>query len=117
MRGPTHLSGLANVHSGSAVQGVLMRLRSSIVFWLLSVAALAQVGSPWIIPQPGVAHGKVNETSIRDAIYKKTRRIWVYTPAGYDAHAKPYALLVVLDGADNISATTDIPLPVILDNL
>jgi enterochelin esterase-like enzyme len=94
-----------------------MRFRLLIVALLLSVSAIAQTDSPWITPHAGIPHGKVSETSIRDDIYKKTRRIWVYTPAGYDARAKPYPLLVVLDGADNISASTDIPLPVMLDNL
>ena len=99
-----------------------MRFRHSVVVsLLLSVATFAQnhsaTDSPWITPKPGVAQGKVSETSIRDDVYNKTRKIWVYTPAGYDAHAKPYSLLLVFDGGDNISATSDIPLPVILDNL
>jgi enterochelin esterase-like enzyme len=94
-----------------------MRTFTAIAAVLFSVAALAQRDSPWITPQHSVGRGKIIETSIHDDIYKKTRRIWVYTPAGYDAHAKPYALLIVFDGADNISATSDIPLPVMLDNL
>jgi enterochelin esterase-like enzyme len=92
-----------------------MRFHLLIVALLSSVAA--QSTSPWITSRSGVPRGKVSETSIRDGIYNKTRKIWVYTPSSYDAHAKPYPLLVVLDGADNISATSDIPLPVMLDNL
>jgi enterochelin esterase family protein len=42
------------------------------------------------------------------------RRVWTYTPPGYNAAHGPYALLVVFDGKEYIDL---IPTPTILDNL
>ena len=44
-----------------------------------------------------------------------SRRLWVYTPPGYDAAAKtPYDLMLAFDGEEYLE---DIPLPKILDSL
>ena len=61
------------------------------------------------------ATGRVELRTLFDSAYQRQRRIWVYTPAGYDAHAASgYPLLVAFDGDDY---QHDIPLPRILDSL
>ncbi|HET7434145.1 MAG TPA: alpha/beta hydrolase-fold protein [Thermoanaerobaculia bacterium] len=59
------------------------------------------------------ALAKVEELTIRDATYNKTRRIWVYTPAAYDA-SKTNNLLILFDGESYVN---DIPAPAMLDAL
>jgi len=50
-----------------------------------------------------------------DHTYQRTRRVWVYTPPGYDAAGgKSYNLIVFLDGD---SYRDEIPAPEILDRL
>jgi enterochelin esterase-like enzyme len=69
----------------------------------LLTAAAATVASP------APPAGKVEERALG------TRRLWVYTPPGYDAAAKaPYDLLLVFDGGEYLE---EIPLPKILDSL
>lgn len=57
--------------------------------------------------------GKVTEYSIESKLYGRSRRVWMYTPAGYDSHST-YALLVCFDGADYLK---EIALPETLDRL
>jgi len=72
--------------------------------------------SPWVTAKAGVAAGKVEEFQLDNETYGKPRRIWVYTPAGYDAkRGAPYDLLVAFDGEEYVGE--DIPLPTILNNL
>src|SRR5262249_5460236 len=50
-----------------------------------------------------------------DSAYQKERRIWIYTPPGYDARAAAsYPLIVAFDGREYLDA---IKLPRILDSL
>lgn len=69
---------------------------------------------PWITRIPGVPEGKVEEKKLSSSILKNERKIWVYTPAGYDPQGPNYDLLVLFDGMEFIRS---IPVPVILDNL
>ncbi len=58
---------------------------------------------------PASPAGKVEERALG------ARRLWVYTPPGYDAAARtPYDLLLVFDGEEYLE---EIPLPKILDSL
>jgi enterochelin esterase family protein len=59
--------------------------------------------------------GKVDARVIFDSSYHRQRRVWVYTPPGYDARASaPYPLIVAFDG-DEYRDT--MPLPYVLDTL
>jgi enterochelin esterase family protein len=69
----------------------------------------------WTKEQAGVPKGKVDAFVVDDRQYNRKRKIWVYTPPGYDAKSsEPYRLLISFDGEDYIK---DIPAPTILDNL
>lgn len=86
---------------------------------LLCAAAVAQQtpASPWVTRREGVAAGNVQQFKVPSKIYGASRRVWVYTPAGYDKSRRtPYDLLVCFDGADHRDDGS-IPLPTILDNL
>jgi enterochelin esterase family protein len=66
-------------------------------------------------PRPGVAAGALSEHVVFDSSYKRPRRIWIYTPPGYDARrAASYPMIVAFDG-DEYRDT--MPLPMILDTL
>jgi enterochelin esterase family protein len=66
-------------------------------------------------PPAGVAAGRVEELTQFDSTYRRTRHLWIYTPAGYDAKAStPYPLLLAFDGREYLDS---IPLPLILDTL
>jgi enterochelin esterase-like enzyme len=56
----------------------------------------------------------VQEYSLFDSAYQRSRRIWVSTPAEYTPNGTPYPLLIAFDGADY---RENIPLPYILDSL
>jgi enterochelin esterase family protein len=57
----------------------------------------------------------LDDRNIDDSIYRKARRVRVYTPPAYDTNRKsPYPLLVFFDGEQYFA---DIPLTTILDNL
>jgi enterochelin esterase family protein len=59
--------------------------------------------------------GKVEEYRLASATLGQVRRIWVYTPPGYQAQSGPDCdLLVTFDGGVYLS---EIPLPTILDTL
>jgi enterochelin esterase-like enzyme len=59
--------------------------------------------------------GRLEAHVVYDSSYHRQRRIWVYTPAGYDPQrAAPYPLLVAFDG-DEYRDT--MPLPAVLDSL
>ena len=63
-----------------------------------------------------IPHGTLTAHTIADASYKRERRIWVYTPPGYDAkRAAAYPLLIAFDG-DEYRAEP-MPVPAILDSL
>jgi len=58
--------------------------------------------------------GAVKEYGLASRAYHSTRRVWVYTPPGYDPAAADNDLLLVFDGGVYLG---DIPLPAMLDSL
>jgi len=89
-------------------------------WWLAlwAAPALAQGRQPLplvIDPRAHAAAQRLIGQSLFDSAYARTRRVWIYTPAGYDpAAARPYPLLVAFDGAEYQDT---MPLPLILDTL
>ena len=78
---------------------------------------LEMPGAPaaeWSAQRPEVPAGQVETFRIRSQFLDNERRVWVYTPPGYDREHEPYDLLVVFDGFAYLRA---IPTPRILDNL
>jgi len=81
----------------------------------LSIASMPQAPSErWLVPQTGVTAGKVSEDTLPSMSLGTDRKVWVYTPPGYDPHAPPCRLLVLFDGYSYLHW---IPAPTILDNL
>lgn len=70
---------------------------------------------PYSAPRPGVPAGQVERFRLSSERLGNERRIWVYTPPGYDPDTRePYALVILFDAP--VSLTT-IPAPTIADNL
>src|SRR5262245_9305032 len=69
---------------------------------------------PWIVRNDTIPPGKVDKHKIASALLKNERNLSVYTPPGYVANGKPYALLVLFDESAYLN---NVPTPVILDNL
>lgn len=66
-------------------------------------------------PRRSVAAGALEMHVIADSSFNRARRVWVYTPPGYDARAATaYPLIVAFDG-DEYRDT--MPLPMVLDTL
>ncbi len=61
-----------------------------------------------------VPHGRIDRHSFASAIMGNERRVWVYTPPGYDVETADYPVLVVFDGAGALSS---VPVQRLLDNL
>jgi len=79
------------------------------------------VEMPNVSPQPlnerkgGVPEGSVEMHRLKSEILENERRVWVYTPAGYEPdRSEPYDVLVLFDGTGYVKMS---PLPTILDNL
>jgi len=68
----------------------------------------------WLARRPGVSEGRLDAQSIRSTVLGDSRRVTVYTPAGYDAMKVQARLLFVFDG-DYFAS--DLRVPTILDNL
>lgn len=61
------------------------------------------------------AHGHVSAHVIQDASFHRARKVWVYTPPGYDARRKaPYPLVLAFDGD---AYRDSMRLPQVLDSL
>ena len=60
-----------------------------------------------IDPRPSVAAGALEEHVLFDSSYKRRRRIWVYTPPGYDAR-RPTAYGLIVAFVDDSSSATRI---------
>jgi enterochelin esterase-like enzyme len=69
---------------------------------------------PWIVPNPKVPAGRLEETTFRSERLGNERIVRIYTPPAYDPKGPPYPLVVLLDGR---TYSSDIPTPTILDNL
>ena len=52
----------------------------------------------WSIVRPKVPTGRVQRDKFASKLLGNERPIWIYTPHGYSAEKKPYALLVLTDG-------------------
>jgi enterochelin esterase family protein len=77
-----------------------------------SLVELAQAPpQPEIKPRSGVPKGELTEHTFTSELLNNRRKVWVYTPA---SGLRPLRLLIVLDGE---AYTSDIPTPVILDNM
>jgi enterochelin esterase family protein len=68
----------------------------------------------WNVLRPNVPTGRVQRDKFTSKLLGNERPVWIYTPHGYSADKKPYALLVLTDGGAYVNtarvATT-------LDNL
>ena len=69
---------------------------------------------PWISRVAGRPSGESKLVRLKSAILNNERNVWVYTPPGYNAAAKPYGLIVIFDG---MAYALLVPTPVILDNM
>ncbi|WP_410789803.1 enterochelin esterase [Kribbella sp. C-35] len=82
---------------------------------VVSVAELPGApAQPWITPRTGGPRGELEQYAHRSDVLGNERRIWIYTPPGYQPDAEPLPLLVLFDG-DVVRGP--IPFPTILDNL
>jgi enterochelin esterase-like enzyme len=70
---------------------------------------------PWISRKPGTPAGRIEKQTIKSAIQKLERDLFIYTPAGYKSDGAPNALLVLFDGDDILS--DDFEGQTTLDNL
>jgi len=61
-----------------------------------------------------IPRGKVDREMLTSEVLGNERRIWVYTPPGYDAGGAPYPMLVAFDGGASLTLT---PIHRILENL
>lgn len=82
--------------------------------WIL-ILAWPLAGLAQQAPGAEASSGRLEEHVLQDSSYHRPRRIWVYTPSGYDAHrTEPYPLIVAFDGNDYRDT---MPLPRVLDTL
>ena len=70
---------------------------------------------PWIVSKPGIPAGQIEKQTMKSAIQKLERNLFIYTPAGYKSDGPPNALLVLFDGDDILS--NDFQGQTTLDNL
>ncbi|MES2305788.1 MAG: alpha/beta hydrolase-fold protein [Gemmatimonadota bacterium] len=82
---------------------------------LLLVTLLPAALSTAAAQRPASAGSRVELHTLYDSSYQRLRRVWVYTPPGYDARrATPYPVIVAFDGS---SYQDTMPLPRVLDSL
>jgi enterochelin esterase family protein len=66
-------------------------------------------------PRAPSASKRLASLTVFDSVYQRPRRMWVYTPRGYDPIASTtYPLIIAFDGPDYRDT---MPLPLILDTL
>lgn len=68
----------------------------------------------WTRTRDRVARGTVTATKIKSTLLGNERRLWIYTPPGYQRRGGRYPLLILFDGWEYLHW---IPTPTILDNL
>jgi enterochelin esterase family protein len=73
----------------------------------------AAPAQPWIEPDPATPRGSVELHRLRSELLGNERRVWAYTPPGYDPSER-YGVLVLFDGWAYVHL---VPAPTILDNL
>lgn len=69
----------------------------------------------WSVEREGVARGETHLHRVRSERLGNERRVFTYTPAGYDP-ARTYPLVVCFDGCA-YAHNAFVPLPTVLDNL
>lgn len=80
-----------------------------------SLAELPQAPTQeWILPRKGIPMGQLKKVTFASKVLGNERSLTIYTPPGYDRSGPPYRLLILTFGE---AYTSDIPTPVILDNL
>ena len=83
--------------------------------WVRSVVELPGAPPvPWLEPRLNVPKGRTEMFHVSSKVLGGERRVWVYTPPGYNTESKPYPLLVLFDGWVYAQM---IPTETILDNL
>jgi enterochelin esterase family protein len=66
-------------------------------------------------PRAPQAARRLQLVTLFDSSYRRARRLWIYTPRGYDPKAaQPYPLVVAFDGEEYRDT---MPLPLVLDTL
>jgi enterochelin esterase-like enzyme len=72
-----------------------------------SIVSLADApAQPFVMRRPDVPHGKVDrEDAFKSEILGNARRIWVYTPPGYEAGGQDYPMLVAFDGGGSLTVS------------
>jgi enterochelin esterase-like enzyme len=91
-----------------------------LALWMVVLAAVSALGQgaatnvSWWVPQAGVGKGAVKEYRVESHIYGRSRKVTVYTPAGYSATGEPYDVAYFFDADDYLG---DIGLPVVMENL
>ncbi len=92
-------------------------MRRLIPLITLTVAGVAALGAhaAQAMGLTSIPSGKVEARTVFDSTYRRARRIWVYTPPGYDPRGTtPYPLIVAFDG---LEYQDTMPLPMVLDSL
>jgi enterochelin esterase-like enzyme len=80
-----------------------------------SVVSLPEApAQPFVKLRGGVLNGKVDWHTLTSEILGNERRIWVYTPPGYDKEGAAYPLLVAFDGGASLTNT---PIHQTIENL
>jgi enterochelin esterase-like enzyme len=83
--------------------------------WQSSILRMPDAPSQrWSECLPGVPSGELTSHRLTSAILGDERRVWLYTPHGYQSEHGPYNFLLLFDGWLYLHL---IPTPVILDNL
>ena len=83
-----------------------------------SQSVLDMPGAPdeqWAMRTP-VRRGNIEERTVKSTLLKNEDQVWIYTPPGYSPSAGPYPLVVLLDGAAQVSRRF-VNAPTTLDNL
>ncbi len=68
----------------------------------------------WYLPRDETPKGQLKKFPFVSKILRNERMLTIYTPPGYDPSGHSYHLLILMDAE---AYTSDIPAPVILDNL
>ena len=114
------MDGFGRIKDGLNMRGRMNALRVKKGIVVIGLFGLGVVFIPTVRSQSSanartISTGRLEEHVLFDSSYHRSRRTWVYTPAGYDAHrAEPYPLILAFDGDEYRDL---MPLPHILDSL
>ena len=99
---------------GHWVQDPLNPAQATDPFGANSVCETFGYSAPdWVAPNPAIAAGSLEETTVYSPVFGEQRQLGIYRPAGYDEHGD-YPLVVIHDGFDYVDHAALLP---ILDNL